>query len=222
MIIRQISISTTRVLAHTIVGWFKREPMTEDFPFISVGAVMNRITEIVSIKPKRGRPYLLFNDAKDKREWIDLNDDVRSERTAINRVYHDHALQVLGGGHKPEFLWLADAKANRFKRSILTELGRVDDDEEMCVLAGYICEEKMRTSEAVSFIRDCRGVLKPASAERLEKALYSTIERWLEGNGTREQAVGVLRTLTTDFEGSTQPVPATATSASGSTPQSPR
>jgi hypothetical protein len=124
-------------------------------------------------------------------------------------------LSALGDGHDLKFIWLAEAKANLFKFTILTELGRVVDDEELRDLAAFICEMKMRTSEAVSFIRDCRGVLKPASPERLEKVLRSRIDRLLETNGTREQIVGVLRKLTTDVESSTQAVPATAAQRPG-------
>jgi hypothetical protein len=177
-------------------------------------AFMNAITENISInQPKRGRPYLLFNDAADKREWQNLNPDVRTERTLVNRVYFAHALSVLGDG--PEFIWLADAKADRFKHTILTELGRVDEDEEIRHLAGDICELKLTTAEAVSFIRDCRGVSKPASAERLERVLRSGIDRWLDANGAPEQAVGVLRKLTTDVESSEQSDPAMGAQRAG-------
>lgn len=162
---------------------------------------MNAITENVSInRPKRGRPYLLFDDANDKREWMKVNDDVRSERTVVNRVYYWHALSVLGDG--PEFLWLADAKASRFKHTILTELGRVDDDQELRDLARHLCEMQLNTSESVSFIRECRGVSKPASADRLESVLRSGIDRWLDdANGAPEQAVDVLRNLLAEVEG---------------------
>jgi hypothetical protein len=179
-------------------------------------ALMSVITENISIKPKRGRPYLLFTDANDKREWKKLNPDVRTERTLVNRVHFWHSLSALGEGLEPEFIWLADAKSDRFKHTILTELGRVDEDEEIRDLAGSICEMKLTTAEAVSFIRDCRGVSKPASAERLETVLRSGIDRWLDANGAPEQIVEVLRKLTMDVEGSTRAVPATVYQRAGS------
>src|SRR5579872_5774972 len=168
-------------------------------------AHMNAITENFSKKRNRDRPCTIFSDPDDKREWMRLHDDVRSERSIVNRAYYWDALMALGEGHEVEFVWLADAKADRFKHTILTELERIKDSEEIRDLAAFICEYKMRTSEAVCFIRDCRGVSKPASAERLEKVLRTRIDRWLDASGTPEQIVDVLRRLITDVECDMQP-----------------
>ena len=184
---------------------------------------MNAITENISIKPKRGRPYLFFTDAADKREWKKHYPDVRTDRTLVNRLYSDRALSVLGDGRKPEYIWLADVKADRFKHTILTELGRVDEDDEIRDLAGFICEKKMSTSEAVSFIRDCRGVLKPATQQGITRALYRAVNRWRAANpsGTSAQVLDALRTLAVAVEGRIKRQQAATASASGSTPQSP-
>jgi len=178
---------------------------------------MNAITENFSKRPKLGRPCTVFSGPDDKREWMKLHDDVRSERSIVNRAYFWDALIALGEGHEVEFVWLADAKADRFRHTILTELGRIKDREEIRDLAEFICEYKMRTSEAVCFIRDCRGVSKPVTAQRLEKVLRSRIDRWLAGSGTPEQVVDVLRRLITDVECAMQPDPRIAAGNSPAT-----
>jgi hypothetical protein len=182
---------------------------------------MNGITENISIKPKRGRPYLFFTDANDKRECKKHYPDVRTDRTLVNRLYSDRALSVLGDGHKPEFLWLADAKTDRFKHTILTELGRVDEDEEIRDLAMELCERKLKTAAAIALIRTRRGVLKPATQQGITDSLRVSINRWRAANpsATWAQVQEALQMVSVAVEDRLKRQQAAAASASGSMPQ---
>jgi len=185
---------------------------------------MNAITENISInRPKRGRPYLFFTDANDKREWIRDNPDARTDRTLVNRVYRDMALSVLGDGYKPEFTWLADVKAGRFKNTILAELGRVDDDHELRDLALELCQRKLKTAAVVALIRSRRGAQKPATLNSITRCLQGSINRWRAANpsGTWAQVREALQILSVAVEGRLKRKQAAAASASGSTSQSP-
>jgi|SRR5579863_3493608 len=155
------------------------------------------VTETASQTPKPGRPFSVFRDAADRQEMIELFDDVRSERSVVNRLFHLDALMAIGEGDKPQYRWLADARTDCIKRTILAELGRVRDEEKIRELARYICEMKMSTAEAINFIRERRGVVKPISALKLEDELRTSIRRWLKANksGTQEQVGEVLRKL---------------------------
>jgi hypothetical protein len=182
---------------------------------------MNAITENVSInQPKRGRPYLFFTDANDKRECKKHYPDVRTDRTLVNRLYSDRALSVLGDGHKPEFLWLADAQTGRYRRTVLTELGRVNEDDLLLDVAFDLCERKLKTVAAVRLIRNWRGVLKPASlsepelGDEVTHRLRMSVQRWRKANPSK---------TVLEFLGLCKPFLQTAAdSGAGSTPQSPR
>jgi hypothetical protein len=120
--------------------------------------------ENISDKPKRGRPKLLD-------EWIEekLRDDwgpFATERTVQNAWYHIRAFNVLGFGDDapldPFFLWLCDPERQRgpsgkvFRKTILTELGRIGDDETLIAVAREICDLKPKARDAVALIRRAR------------------------------------------------------------------
>ena len=143
---------------------------------------MPAITENISKKRRRGRPYSVFTDANDMREMIARCRDVRTERSVANRLYYHHALSVIGGGRESDLHWLADVCTGRYRRTILTELGRIDDEDLLLDVALDLCQKKPKTVKAVSLIRQRRGVLKPPSVLGIRTALRVSINRWRAAN----------------------------------------
>ena len=70
----------------------------------------------------------------------------------------------------PELHWLLDPEALRrrklhvYRRTIVEELGRIEDDNRLLFVARQLCELKPRTSAAVAIIRKFRGVQKGSLA----------------------------------------------------------
>lgn len=142
------------------------------------------ISENFSEKKKRGRPRL-FHPEYEKvirrgREYTDI-------RTIYNQEYETRAFTVLGLSPKnpPDFpfSWLGDeskievGKSRRcgFRKTILSELGRIDNDSNLIEAAKEICRLKPKTQDAVKMIRGWR--LRRAYAPvSLESSLRKAIE----------------------------------------------
>jgi hypothetical protein len=87
------------------------------------------------------------------------------------------------------FAWLCsdvapngDPQDNRghLRRTILTELGRIEEEDVREQLALHLCETKPTTREAVAMIRHYRlGTRPPGTAEQLTKAWCTTLLEYL-------------------------------------------
>lgn len=132
-------------------------------------------------KRSRGRPPLL------NKVWHDFyakNAPVgASERTIQNMSYYLRAFSLL----QPEPWangWLIDypSKAGHHgnvRRTILTELGRIEDDETLIAVAQELCELQPTTKEAIALIRHWREVQKPLD---LTASLQRTLNAYLQAH----------------------------------------
>lgn len=126
---------------------------------------MSKGTKTISetASKKRGRPCVI-DDLIEKE--LELFPEVHTRRGKIdlwNRLFALHFLE-----DNPRFLWLADFKKmeagapHAWKPSILSELGRIKNVEDMKAIALQICELKPKTKEAVCMIRRWRTGKKPS------------------------------------------------------------
>ena len=73
---------------------------------------------------------------------------MRNENQIARQVHRRRALALIGG--HPEFRWLTN------KPEILDELGRIDADHALLVMAKRLCDLKPHTTEAIEMIRPLR------------------------------------------------------------------
>jgi hypothetical protein len=85
-------------------------------------------------------------------------------------MYRQHAIEVIWDDpDQGRFEWLIDGMPERIgtggrlkKSTILVELGRIDDDNELIAVALKICELKPKTRDAIAMIRRYRTGASPA------------------------------------------------------------
>jgi hypothetical protein len=117
---------------------------------------------------KRGRPNKLTVDGKRTIKNIIESNRLaahRTDRTKMNEYYCRIAEDVLGHGSSDEFSFIisfVDFEAAVFKKTILTELGRLENPAKIRNMARYICENELTTKEAVAYIRQLRVGSQPA------------------------------------------------------------
>ena len=115
------------------------------------------ISETVSEKKKRGRPKIVPDWETDLVKNMHDGDTVRSDQ---NNYYLLEAMNALD--FDPEFAWLlpahAEIKAGRatIRKTIMYELGRLQDAEVIRAVASRVCELKQKSKDAVAMIRRFR------------------------------------------------------------------
>lgn len=127
---------------------------------------------------KRGRPAVYSEQQLNlARQYSDAS-TVRGKQ---NFLYMTRAIRVLD--YDPAFCWLVgtreeiNAGKKVFHNSILTELGRIKDDDNLRDIARQICEIKPRCKEALVMIRRWRtGKTLVGDAGSLTKAIIQTVE----------------------------------------------
>lgn len=146
------------------------------------------ISEKFPEKKKRGRPRLLHpEDEKTYRRSMPSRDI----RTLQNQDYEVRALSILGLNkiNPPDypFLWLGDiskieneiSERRFYRKTILAELGRIADNENLIEAAKEVCRLKPKTTEAIKMIREWR-LGRPAVSTSLEMILRKAIEDYRE------------------------------------------
>lgn len=134
------------------------------------------ISENISEKPKRGRPTVMG-----PMETRGLKSIYQAgPRTLLNRHYMLRAMAALELGRDMvadnPYRYLFDIDVSnglgKMRQTILTELGRVEDDHLMRKLADVICEGRMPTQKAIAFIRSVRfdGYAAPTARDGSEHA----------------------------------------------------
>lgn len=109
-----------------------------------------------------------------------------SRRAVIDRHYETIAVQAISDGDtiEPAFHWLVDPDrpllvGTVYKRSILAELGRLNDHEEVRAVAQRICEIKPRSRDAIAMIRRARlGREAPATTGALTQELLRAVNAY--------------------------------------------
>lgn len=110
---------------------------------------------------KRGRPQRFTKASMDC--FRGLFPETKSQRGIMDMAYRIEAIRVLTKDDKDDrFHWLVDKAAcirgeDAWKPTILTELGRIEDEQVMKEIALRICELKPRNKEAVAIIRRYRS-----------------------------------------------------------------
>ena len=105
---------------------------------------------------------------------------LRSHRAILNTAVMFKAGSAIGTGGEAEFNWLWNAKEQKYRKTILAELGRLDDRESIRAVARHLCEVKPSTAKAVALIRRARGVSQSAGVESLVNRIVATITGFLE------------------------------------------
>ena len=140
------------------------------------------ISETASEKRQRGRPPIF---TPEHRARIQVYfPDVKTHRGITDCIYRIRAIGLLADDAR--FSWVADrakmsAGDGGWKPSILTELGRIWDEEVLKEIALNICELKPKTKEAVAIIRRIRtGKTISGNAESLYRALSTTMNDYFQ------------------------------------------
>jgi hypothetical protein len=128
------------------------------------------ISETVSEKPggpRRGRPPVM---GKASGEWVDMVfPEVRTQRGKHNHFYGWRAVKLLRK-HHPRYGWLVGTEeeirdgVRGDRLTILAELGRIEDDDYLLLVAADICCRKPTAAEATRIIRHYRTGREPKDA----------------------------------------------------------
>jgi hypothetical protein len=118
----------------------------------------------------------------------------KSRRQMQNRLYALRALErlsLLGDGKlkqaltdRPALRWLVNEKGARWR--ILVELGRIRDLETFDVAVAWVLEHRLKTKEAVAWIRQVRIGNSTSPNSRLAAADVLEVPRWLRA-GSKQQ-----------------------------------
>ncbi len=132
-------------------------------------------SETASEKPKRGRPRRFSRDGE--AVMLGLYSD-KGERQRGNIAYMILAVQRLQ--RHPDFdagafRWLWNPGKDDLKHTILSELGRIEDDGEMVLVARDLCAMKPKTKDAVTMIRRLRLGEREPRPHQLQDELVATI-----------------------------------------------
>ena len=157
------------------------------------------LKEAASKKKKRGRPPVFSSEERDTVKGFDK---IKSYRGATDLVYRSIAIFLLW--KDPAFSWLADRKKmladepKSYKPSILTELGRLQDEEQIKDIALKLCKLKPKTKDAIIMIRRIRlGREAEGDYLKLIKSIEDALNRYIAARPStpEEMAVRALRDL---------------------------
>ena len=142
--------------------------------------------------------------------WKGATDDGSSDRTTKNRYYYGRCFKALRDSQDPpmtnkevyeNFSWLNDGMHSRM--TLMSELGRFEDPDDIVYYATQVCEEKPIVKDAVVLLRSIRlGTNEEPKTERLYYKILSDIEHHQQRYhfSTTEQAIQVLRLLADELE----------------------
>jgi len=117
------------------------------------------ISENFSEKPKRGRP----------RRFRELPDYIGTCLTVRGKQNHAYAMRamVVLNNTPHNHLWNTEKirdGTGKVKLTILAELGRFPDPDAMRKAAAFVCRLRMKTADAIDFLRKGRGVRRDGPA----------------------------------------------------------
>jgi hypothetical protein len=151
--------------------------------------------------PPRRFPLLLeqFHAANDPR----LKKGTR--RTGVNKMWAFKALRCIVDNPQPSLEWLLDESRSPrgWRKTILSELGRIEDEETILAVAREICELNPKTRDAIAMIRRSRLGRSPgASPRELHSAIAAAVESYVMAHPEipRGQIAAVLENLADHFE----------------------
>lgn len=142
------------------------------------------ISEEISEKPKRGRPVVMPEEWEKLMTGLGMFTDIHSRRGRVNKWYMAHAMSVLMDESQKipgRYAWLHDEATQRIRSTILTELGRIEDDALLIAMAGELCNHKPHTKDAVAMIRRVRRVnRKKGSALALADEIIDVLNHYVQ------------------------------------------
>jgi hypothetical protein len=119
----------------------------------------------------------------------------RTARARQHRHYALRALHVLGGTREPAFAWLCPDEETIVRReggllwTILAELGRVRDEDELREMALDVCDLKPRSRKGVALVRAWRlGRVPRATVDALMWSLVTFVNRYLDSHPGMSEA----------------------------------
>lgn len=116
-----------------------------------------------------------------------LSKDEKSERWKINTYYTAVAQGALAdenGGHSVDgefnfIIAVNNLEIVCYKSTILLELGRLEDEKMIKGVAGVICQNKLSTDDAITYIRQFRSKQKSAGdKEKLALSIGKAIDEY--------------------------------------------
>ena len=148
-------------------------------------------------KKKRGRPKLLDDSHL---ALVRYATDAKTTRHQQNVHYSLRAIGMLS--NDPRFKWLCDGKAmmkgaqHSYRPTILAELGRIENDDDLKAVALRICKLKPKVRDAVVMIRRFRtGKVKEADSLQLANEILAIVNRYT-GRYPETTAQQILTALT--------------------------
>ena len=129
--------------------------------------------------PKRGRPRVtseFFEDMVSKKMFP----EVQTRRGLLNHYYFQEAFNALHD--EPDvYTWLIDHQKQTVKQTILMELGRLVDPDDIRSTAKVLCamEPKPTSRQAVQWIRNFRLGRFDGNIDDFGRALYSLVNDYL-------------------------------------------
>jgi hypothetical protein len=160
-----------------------------------------------------GRSENTLNNGETFNEWfskMELSEDKISERSKISNFFialAQGALEDETGKHSiaGEFDFIIAMNENLeivcFKRTILCELGRLEDKELIKGVARVICQNKLSTEDAITYIHQFRAQKPKGDNIKLAKAIAIVIEeyRYIHSNVNREMIESALNLIFNAF-----------------------
>jgi hypothetical protein len=165
----------------------------------------NEVSPIGDIQ-RRGRPVVMSAEEEATYQHLGLFDGKNSRRSKLDVHYRQRALGILKDD-PAAYVWLFNEEAimreggsKHWQPAILTQLGRIADEDTLLTIARQICELKPTTSKAVAMIRRFRvGGLPAPDALQLANVIIHAVNGYLRGHAPMEKA-DVLSALSTASE----------------------
>ena len=159
------------------------------------------ITENIS-ETKSGRPPLMSVEQEAFLTACGLFTNSTTRRSKMNVFYRQRAVSILSEG---DYKWLFDEEKvmsdggdKYWKPTILTELGRIENDDDLRAVASQLCERKPATRDAVLMVRTFRtGGLPAGDSIQLANEIIQTINRYRHSHAdvTKQDVVDALEAV---------------------------
>jgi hypothetical protein len=150
----------------------------------------------------RGRPSLMSVEQEAVFTALGLFTDSTPRRSKMNVFYRHRALGILSEG---DYKWLfdeekvmADGGGKHWKPTILTELGRIENDDDLRAVASELCERKPATRDAVLMVRTFRtGGLPAGDSIQLANEIVQIVNRYRHSHAgvTKQDVVDALEAV---------------------------
>jgi len=140
-------------------------------------------TEVTSeTKRREGRPARFSDETM--AYVAALYPEVRSRRGLVDIAYRLHAISLVKD--IPACRWLCDftdmqrGNDSAWQPGILTELGRINDNDDLIAIAMQVCERQPSRKEAIRFIRRYRTARRPPQNDQLTAEILGVVNDFIQ------------------------------------------